>query len=76
MTFTEPAVPLTALAPYLGRFVRLVFEQDGVVTTTRGFLTEIKSGVFVVDDLDYVAQKYVLRAYNIANQLIAGEENQ
>lgn len=74
MGINEPAVPLSALTPYLGRFVRIHVDRDGLEHVVRGFLTEIKSGVFVVDDMDYVTQKYVLRVYNIASELIAGQE--
>jgi hypothetical protein len=75
MSFSEPAIPLTALTPYLGRFVWLVVSKGSVITTVKGFLTEIRSCTFVIDDIDYIDQKYVLRAYNIANELIAGSED-
>lgn len=72
----ESEVPQTALTPYLGRFVRLEVSQDGLDRTVRGFLTEIKGGVFIVDEgMEYVEQKYITRAYNIASELIAGVED-
>lgn len=74
--WTAPAVPLTALTPYLGRFVRFEISRDGLDTTVRGFLTGIDSGAFVLDEgLDVVDQKYAVRAYNITGKLIAGKED-
>lgn len=75
MSLPPPAVAPTDLAPYLGRFVRLVVNHDGVDTTVRGFLTAIRVGTFVLDDIEFVAMRNTLRAYNITNELIAGKED-
>lgn len=72
--WAAPVVALTDLAPYLGRFVRIHVDRDGVEYVARGFLTEVESGTFVVDDMEYIAQKHVLRVYNINGELIAGQE--
>jgi hypothetical protein len=72
--WTEPAVPLTALTPYLGRFVRFRVQEPDAVVSVCGFLTEIHSGRFILDYTDQIVpQKYALAAYNIVNKLIAGD---
>lgn len=73
MTHSDPAVPLTALTPYLGRFVRFRVQDPDRVVSVCGFLSEIRSGLFILDDMESVPQKYALAAYNIVSKLIAGD---
>lgn len=72
--WTEPAVPITALTPYLGRFVRFTLVEGLETKDTCGFLSAIHSSQFFLDDhLDAVPQAHVKAAYNIVGKKIAGE---
>lgn len=75
MADQEPAIALIDLAPYLYRFVRVVYHVDGVNLSERGFLTEIASNEVVLDQFKIIPQQRIVRVFNIAGELIAGQEN-
>lgn len=71
---SDPKVPLSALSPYLGRFVRFALVEGLETKDTCGFLSAIRNNQFFLDDhLDAVPQAHVKAAYNIVGKKIVGE---